>query len=136
MDRTAYEVLAREAEEDEPVLREEGPKAQTALQLLQAVYRDPTQPQSVRIKTAGMAIAYETPKLSVGIRADHRGMADRMEATELRHKQSALVAQRENAAAAGERPVVSSATFRRVAEKAMTTGDEATIGASPRRKPG
>ena len=127
--------LSRAIEEQDEAL--EGPRAQTALQLLQAVYRDPTQPQSVRIKTAGMAIAYETPKLSVGLRTDHRGMADRMEAAELRHKQSALVAQRENAAAAGERPVVSSATFRRVAERAMmATGDEATIGASPKRKPG
>jgi hypothetical protein len=71
------------------------------------------------------------------LRADHRGMADMMEAAGAKHKQSAIVAQRENAAAAGERPVVSAATFRRVAERAfMATGDEATIGASPKRKPG
>jgi hypothetical protein len=128
--------LARAIEEQAETV--EGPRAQTALQLLQAVYRDPTQPQSVRIKTAGMAIAYETPKLSVGVRADHRGMADMMEAMhQARHKQSQIVAQRENAAEAGERPVVSATTFRRVAERAMmATGDEATIGASPKRKPG
>jgi hypothetical protein len=108
----------------------EGPLAQTSLALLQAVYRDPAMPLTTRMRAATVAIAYEHPKLSIGVRADHRGMGDAMEAA-IRKSEAAKPV-------VAAPPVVSSATFRRVAERAMSeTGREGDIGPiAPRRKPG
>jgi hypothetical protein len=114
----------------------EGPPAETSLALLQAVYRDPTMPLTTRMRAATVAIAYEHPKLSIGVRADHHGMGKAIDAARAKHvaEQSAAVANRERERSSGERPV---ATFRRVAERAMSTGNEADIGPLlPRRKPG
>ena len=53
----------------------------TSLDLLQAVYRNPDVPLSVRMRAAGMAIPYEFPKLSVVASVnDPAAFADRLEA--------------------------------------------------------
>jgi hypothetical protein len=67
-------------------------------------------------------------------------MANAIDAARAKHvaaltSQSQAVAERERTVASGERPVVSEATFRRVAERAMV-GDEAILDPTPRRKPG
>jgi hypothetical protein len=127
----------KEAEPPEP----EGPEVGDSLDLLQAIYRDVAVPMPTRMRAAALAIAYERPKLSVSVSVNHKGMADAIDAARAKYEatkaeQSALVAQREQAAATGEKPVVSEATFRRIAEKAMATGNETTVGPMPRRKPG
>jgi hypothetical protein len=61
MTETIHNVLDRiEAE----AVTEVAPEA-TSLDLLQAVYRNPDVPLSVRMRAASMAIPYEYPKLSV-----------------------------------------------------------------------
>jgi hypothetical protein len=52
----------------------------TSLDLLQAVYRSPNVPLSVRIKCAGLAIPYEFPRLSVVASVnDPEAFAERLE---------------------------------------------------------
>jgi hypothetical protein len=52
----------------------------TSLDLLQAVYRNPDVPLSVRMRAAAMAIPYEMPRLSVVASIhDPAGFAERLE---------------------------------------------------------
>ena len=52
----------------------------TSLDLLQAVYRNPDVPLAVRMRAAAIAIAYETPKLSVVASiSDPNQFAERLE---------------------------------------------------------
>jgi hypothetical protein len=76
MTETIYNVLDRiEAE----AVTEVAPEA-TSLDLLQAVYRNPDVPLSVRMRAAGMAIPYEFPKLSVVASvSDPAAFAERLE---------------------------------------------------------
>jgi hypothetical protein len=76
MTETIHNVLDRiEAE----AVTEVAPEA-TSLDLLQAVYRNPDVPLSVRMRAASIAIAYETPKLSVVASvSDPAAFAERLE---------------------------------------------------------
>ena len=57
------------------------PQAVTSLDLLRAVYRDPSQPLSVRMRAAAMCLPFEFPKLSVtGTASLATGFAGRLEA--------------------------------------------------------
>jgi hypothetical protein len=115
---------------------------ENSLGLLQSVYRDPELPLHVRMRAATVAIAYESPKLSVAARVDYRGMGDAIDAARAKHvaakraTQTQAVLERERLAAAGtlERPVVKDATFRRIAER--ITGRESEIGPPIRPKLG
>jgi hypothetical protein len=52
----------------------------SALELLQRVYRDPSQSLSVRMRAATIAIQYESPRLAVtGVLRDDAGFAAALE---------------------------------------------------------
>jgi hypothetical protein len=57
----------------------EGPTAETSLDLLRAIYRDPMQSLTVRMRAAIAALGYEHPKLLVSASVNHRGMGDAIE---------------------------------------------------------
>jgi hypothetical protein len=135
MDRTAYEVLAREAEEDEPPLPSgRGPTLSNdhdALDYLQAIYRGQIRADPTRMRAANMALPYERPKLSVAT-VNHRGMG-----ASLDQAIAKLEAQRLPAEPAA--PVVSppGPSFRRLGDSpAAAIVREAVIDPPPRRKPG
>jgi hypothetical protein len=51
----------------------EGARAETSLDLLQAVYRDRYQPLSVRMRAAALCLPFEFPKLSVNVTSPAAG---------------------------------------------------------------
>jgi hypothetical protein len=51
-------------EEDEPELIQFRPIEQSALEYLQAIYRDPTQSEVKRMRAAALALPYESPRLN------------------------------------------------------------------------
>lgn len=58
----------------------EAPLGQTALELLQTVYRDRRQPLSVRMRAAKEALPYECPRLAVIAKvADDGSFAERLD---------------------------------------------------------
>jgi hypothetical protein len=58
----------------------EAPEGETALGLLQAIYRNKRAPLSVRMRAATIAIQYESPRLAVtGVLRDDAGFAAQLE---------------------------------------------------------
>jgi hypothetical protein len=77
------------------------PDNTTSLDFLQAIYRDPGQPLSTRMRAAALAIGYEHPKLSITANHSGVGLAAKME---------------ENMRRSGNSPVID-APSRRIAER-------------------
>jgi hypothetical protein len=71
--------LASRLPEKEIEHEPEGPEAMTALELLQLVYRDRSQPMTRRMRAAVAALNYEVPKLAVIAAMDPEGFAKRLE---------------------------------------------------------
>jgi hypothetical protein len=57
----------------------EAPAGESALALLQAVYRDPRQPLSVRMRAAIEALLFESPKLTATAVLTREDFAERLE---------------------------------------------------------
>jgi hypothetical protein len=72
-----YEVLDRV--EAQRVQRDASISGQSALALLQAVYRDPEVPLSTRIRCAALALPHETPRLTAVANISPSEFADRLE---------------------------------------------------------
>jgi hypothetical protein len=63
----------------------EAPEGETALALLQAIYRNKRAPLSLRMRAATIAIQYESPRLAVtGYIADQSSFAEALERAVLR----------------------------------------------------
>jgi hypothetical protein len=67
------------------------PPDATSLDLLQAVYRDPAQPLSTRMRAAALAIGYEHPKLSITANNSAIGFAAKLEANMRRMGHSPVI---------------------------------------------
>jgi hypothetical protein len=82
---------ARPAEEELPL-----PEGATSLDFMKAIYRDPRQPISRRMRAAQIAIAYEHPKLSATYAVDgSRNFAQQMkELATIRGRSNVLDAHR------------------------------------------
>jgi hypothetical protein len=126
-----------------------------AHQYLQAVYQGLIVAEHTRMKAAIECLPFEKPKLALNANVTHKGMGDAMDAARAgttakqiegrvltqsaapMAPQAQAVAALEHAVAAGtpQRPVVSEATLKRVADR-MIPGREGDIGPMPRRKPG
>jgi hypothetical protein len=125
-----------------------------AHEYLQAVYQGRIIAEHTRMKAAIASLPFEKPKLALNANVTHKGMGDAIDAARAgttakqiegrvlapappMAPQSQAVAAREHAAAAGspERPVVSPAALKRVAER-MVPGREGDTGPMPKRKPG
>ena len=65
--------------EAKPVDEETLPLEATSLDFMQAVYRDPAQPMSLRMRAAVAALPFEHPKLSVNANTDVSNFAAQME---------------------------------------------------------
>jgi hypothetical protein len=120
---------------------------------LQAVYQGRIIAEATRMKAAIECLPFERPKLALSASTTHRGLGDAIDAARAGSTakqiegrvlapspmapQAQAVAERERMAAAGtpQRPVVSEATLKRVADR-MIPGREGDIGPMPRRKPG
>ena len=66
--------------EDELALRPDA----TSLEFLQAIYRDPNQPDTKRLRAAIAALPFEHPKLSVTAVLDSEGFGAKLEAARQR----------------------------------------------------
>jgi hypothetical protein len=78
--------------EDEPRPSEiEIPPDGISLDLLRAVYRSPSIPLSVRIRAAGLAIPYETPRLMVTAQLNENNFAELLDRRLRRIEEAKLI---------------------------------------------